>query len=142
MHQNWDASEECSQTFQANDNGAFAGEGTRPTWGPHLPMSSMSTALPWLPASSSSPLLSSLPPPAPNTTIPKDIAVLSHAIGFHRLNPYTQTNKINLHRKNPQTHPKIRDKNAGQGLHLFEESKVIKINRSEALPTESLQSRV
>jgi hypothetical protein len=51
----------------------------------------MSTALPWLPPSSSSPLLSSLPPPAPNTTIPKDMAVLSHAIGFHRLKPFAKT---------------------------------------------------
>jgi hypothetical protein len=104
----------------------------------------MSTALPWLPASSSSPLLSSLPPPAPNTTIPKDIAALSHAIGFHRLNPYTQTNNKSASQKptNTSKNSITRDKNAGQGLHLFEESKVIKINRSEALPTESFQSRV
>jgi hypothetical protein len=58
------------------------------------------------------------------------------------LHPNKQNKSTSQKPTNTSKNSITRDKNAGQGLHLFEESKVIKINRSEALPTESLQSRV
>jgi hypothetical protein len=97
----------------------------------------MSTALPWLPVSSSSPLLSSLPRPAPNTTIPKDRAAVSQAIGFQRLKPY-----INASRFHKQQPGERRAKEIYRDTPLLEQSKTILVHLGWALPAQSFQTSI